>query len=33
MSAANVAESTIARMLGTNASEQLGIKLVQKVGA
>jgi hypothetical protein len=33
MSEANVADSTIARMFGSNASEQLGIKLVQKVGA
>jgi predicted TIM-barrel fold metal-dependent hydrolase len=30
---ANVNESTIARMLGANAAEQFGIKLVQKVGA
>jgi predicted TIM-barrel fold metal-dependent hydrolase len=29
---ANVNESTIARMLGGNAAEQFGIKLVQKVG-
>src|SRR6202030_1353732 len=28
---ANIAESTIERMLGTNASAQLGIQLVQKV--
>ena len=33
MTEANVAESTIARMLGGNAAEQLGIKLTQKVGA
>jgi hypothetical protein len=33
MTEANVAESTIARMLGANASEQLGIKLVHTVGA
>lgn len=33
MAEANVAESTIARMLGGNASAQLGIPLVQKVGA
>jgi predicted TIM-barrel fold metal-dependent hydrolase len=30
---ANVAESTMARMLGGNASEQFGIHLVQKVDA
>ena len=30
---ANVDESTIARMLGGNAAEQFGVKLVQKVGA
>ena len=33
MTDANVAESTIARMLGANAAEQLGIKLAQRVGA
>jgi len=33
MTEANVAESTIARMLGGNAAEQLGIKLTQRVGA
>ena len=32
LTAANVAEPTIARMLGGNASEQLGIDLVQRVG-
>jgi uncharacterized protein len=32
MTEANVAESTMARMLGSNASEQLGIKLAQRVG-
>jgi predicted TIM-barrel fold metal-dependent hydrolase len=30
---ANVNESTIARMLGANAAEQFGVKLLQKVGA
>ena len=29
---AQVGESTIARMLGGNAAEQFGIRLVQKVG-
>jgi predicted TIM-barrel fold metal-dependent hydrolase len=33
MTAANVAESTMAKMLGSNAADQLGIKLTQKVGA
>ena len=30
---ADVAEPTIARMLGGNAAEQFGVELVQKVGA
>ena len=30
---ANVEESTIARMLGSNAAQQFGIDLMQKVGA
>jgi len=30
---ADVAEPTIARMLGRNAAEQFGVELVQKVGA
>jgi hypothetical protein len=33
MREANVAESSMARMLGGNASQQLGIDLMQKVGA
>jgi len=33
LSRANVNEATIARMMGVNAAEQLGIKLVHKVGA
>jgi predicted TIM-barrel fold metal-dependent hydrolase len=33
MTAANIAESTIARMLGGNASQQFGIDLVQRVGS
>jgi predicted TIM-barrel fold metal-dependent hydrolase len=33
MTEANVGESSMAQMLGANASEQLGIDLVQKVGA
>jgi predicted TIM-barrel fold metal-dependent hydrolase len=33
LSGANVAESTMARMLGGNASQQFGIDLVQKVAA
>ena len=33
MTEANIAESTMARMLGGNASEQFGIHLVQKVDA
>jgi predicted TIM-barrel fold metal-dependent hydrolase len=33
MTQANVAESSMARMLGGNASQQLGIDLVQKVTA
>ncbi len=32
MTAANIAESTIARMVGGNASQQFGIDLVQRVG-
>jgi predicted TIM-barrel fold metal-dependent hydrolase len=30
---ANVDQATIARMLGTNAAEQFGVELIQKVGA
>ncbi len=30
---ANIDESMLARMLGANAAEQFGVKLVQKVGA
>jgi len=33
LSEAQVAEPTIARMLGANAAEQFGIRLVQKVSA
>ena len=32
MTASNVAKSTVVKMLGINASEQFGIKLVQRVG-
>jgi len=32
MSGANIAESTMARMLGGNASQQFGIDLVHRVG-
>jgi predicted TIM-barrel fold metal-dependent hydrolase len=30
---ANVAEATIARMMGGNAAQQFGVRLVQKIGA
>jgi hypothetical protein len=33
MTEANIAESSMARMLGGNAAQQLGINLVQKVVA
>ena len=33
MTAANIAEATMARMLGGNASQQFGIDLVQRVGS